>query len=114
MSQHDLLGGRTHSEEAEREKSRKSIIPFSNRDLLGIHNPTNDDVVSMMIAKYDVRMILVDSGVLLMFSFIMLLLMNLLLSHLRPISISLVSFTGDSIRVEGDITLPVIIETPPR
>lgn len=39
------------------------IIPFSNRDLVGIYNPNNDDaiIVSMMIAKDNVKKILVES-----------------------------------------------------
>lgn len=90
-----------------------NIISFSNRDLIGIRNPHNDTlVVSMIIAKYDIKRILVNSessaNVIFYDAFVR---MGLPLSQLRQVSTLLVNFSGDSVRVEGEITLLVTVGT---
>ena len=69
----------------------------------------------MTIAKHPVKRIMVDSGsstdMLFYGAFFR---MNLFFDQLRPVHTPLVGFTGDSVRVEGEITLPVTAGTPPR
>ena len=71
-------------------------------------------VVSMTIANYDVKKILVDNGsstdVLFYLVFFRMRLPN---DRLRRVSIPLVGFTGDAVIVEGEITLPLTVETKP-
>ena len=40
--------------------------------------------------------------------------MNLSHDQLKPVHTPLVGFTGDSVGVEGEITLPVTVGSPPR
>lgn len=71
--------------------------------------------MSVTIANYDVRRILVDNesftNMLFCDTFIK---MNLSLEHLRKVSTPLVNFTGNLVDVEGDITLCVTIGIEPR
>lgn len=72
-------------------------------------------MLSMTIAKHDIKRILVDSGsstnILFYNAFVQ---MVLPLSQLRQVSTSLVSFYEDLVRVENEITLLVTARTPPR
>lgn len=91
-----------------------NIISFSDRDLVGIQNLYDDAIlISMIIAKDDVKKILGNSGssidVLFYNVFIR---MGLPLSQLRWVSILLVSFSGYYVRVDGEITL--FATTPSR
>ena len=95
-------------------RSRGSnVISFSDEDLLESHISGNDSVVvSAVIANYDVKRILIDNGssteVLMYDAFVK---MNLFISRLQESPMSLAGFRGNSIGVEGEITLPVIIGT---
>lgn len=79
------------------------VIFFSCKKLVRVHNP-NDDVaiIFVMIAKYPVNRILVNSGslanILSCGAFVW---MNLSSSHLKPIIIPFVSFIIDLARIEG-------------
>jgi len=69
----------------------------------------------MTIAKHPVKWIIVDSGssndVLFYDAFSR---MNLSSAQLRPVHTPLIDFTGDSVRVKGEITLPVTAGAPPQ
>ena len=85
-------------------------ITFTKEDAQGVQFPHNDAiVVSLNIANYDVRRILVDNessaDVLFYDAFSR---MSILDGHLRPITSPLVGFTGDAILVEGMVTLTVV------
>lgn len=78
-------------------------------------NVNNDGiVVSMMIAKHLVKRIIVDSrssaDIITYDAFVW---MKLSPSTLQPVMAPLVDFIGDSVRVEGEITLPVTVGTSP-
>ena len=63
-------------------------------------------VISIKIANYDIKYYLIDneSSTDILFNDIF---FQLLTNQLKSVSISLVGFTGDSIKVEGEIVLPV-------
>lgn len=88
---------------------------FSDRDLGGVYNLHNDAVViSMIIAKYNVQRILVDSGSLTDILFYdALVQMNLSDNQLKRVSTPLVGFSRESVKVKGEITFPITIRTPP-
>ena len=91
-------------------------IAFTEEDAQGVQFPHNDViVVSMNIANYDVRRILVDNGssadILFYDAFSR---MSILDGPLRPISSPLVGFTGDAVPTEGMITLTVVAGRYPR
>ena len=91
-------------------------ITFTEVDTQGVQFPHNDAViVSLNIANYDVRRILVDNGssadILFYDAFSR---MSILDGPLRPISSPLVGFTGDAVPTEGMITLIVIAGRYPR
>lgn len=78
-------------------------------------NPYDDAVVvSAIIANYYIRRILVGNGnsinVLFYDAFVR---MNLSLERLRKVATPLVGFAGNSVGVEGDITLLVTIGIEP-
>ena len=84
-------------------------ITFTKEDAQGVQfSHDNAVVVSLNIANYDIRRILVDNGssadILFYDAFSR---MSFLDSHLMPISSPLVGFTGDAVPVEGVITLTV-------
>lgn len=85
-----------------------NVIPFSTRDLVGVHDPNNDNVImSMMIAKNNIKGILVNSRSLAdILSYDVFVWMDLPLSCLTPVLMSLVGFTRDLVRVEGEIPFP--------
>ena len=85
-------------------------IAFTEEDAQGVQFPHNDVVVvSLNIADYDVRRILVDNGssadILFYSAFSR---MAALGGHLRPMCSPLIGFTGDAIPTEGTIALTVI------
>ena len=91
-------------------------ITFTEEDAQGVQFPHNDAVVvSLNIANYDVRRMLVDNGssadILFCDAFSR---MSILDDHLRPISSPLVGFTGDAVPMEGVITLTVAAGRYPR
>lgn len=92
-----------------------NVISFFEMDLVDLQNPHDDIIIiSMTIAIHDVKRILVDSESLTdVFFYDAFTRMNLPLSQLRRVSILLVSFSGDSIKVEDEISLPVVTGTPP-
>ena len=97
-------------------KSTDDVITFSESDLQGVQTLHDDAiVVSSTIAKYDVKRILVDNGsstnVLFYAIFSR---MDLSKYRLREVSTPLIGFTGDSVQVEGEITLPTTVGTSPR
>ena len=91
------------------EEGVDSVISFFEKDLEGVDNPNNDSVIiSMTIAKHLVKRILVDSGSLIdVLGYDVFVQMNLSHESLRYVTTPLMGFTGDSVRVEGEITLPV-------
>ena len=96
-------------------KSTDDVITFSENDLQGVQTLHDDAVVvSSTIAKYDVKRILVDNGsstnVLFYAVFSH---MDLSRYRLREVSSPLIGFTGDSIQVEREITLPTTVGTSP-
>ena len=101
---------------SKRLKSIDDVITFSESDLHGVQTLHDDAVVvSSTIAKYDVKRILVDNGsstnVLFYAVFSR---MDLSKYPLREVSTPLIGFTGDSVQVEGEITLPTTVGTSPR
>ena len=96
-------------------KTIDDVITFSENDLRGVQTLHDDAVVvSSTIAKYDVKRILIDNGsstnVLFYAVFSR---MDLSKYRLREVSSSLIDFTGDSVQVEGEITLPTTIGMSP-
>ena len=98
-----------------RAKTASDVITFSESDLQGVQTPHNDAVVvSSTIAKYDVKRILVDNGSSTnVLFYVVFSRMDLSKYRLREISTPLIGFTGDSVQVEGEITLPTIVGTSP-
>lgn len=94
----------------------ENIISFSNRDLVRVHNPNNDPIiVSMIIGKYPIKRILIDSGSSIdIFFYDAFVRVNLPLNKLKPISMPLVTFNEESVEIEGEITLPIIVGTSPQ
>ena len=85
------------------------------KDLVEVHNLNNETIIIfMMIAKHPVKCILIDIGssidVLLYDAFVC---MNLSMKVLRPSSAPLVTFNGESIEVEEEVTLSVTVRTLP-
>ena len=94
----------------------KEPIAFTDEDTQGVRFSHNDMVViSLNIANYDVHRILVDNE-----SFIDVLYydaffkMSISDNHLGPMSSPLVGFTGDTVLVEGMITLAVTAGQYPK
>ena len=97
------------------ENQPQDAVAFIDEDLIGVQNANNEPiVVSMTISKHPVKRILIDSGssidVLFYDTFVR---MNLPQGELKPIMSPLVAFNGESVNVEGEITHPVIVGTPP-
>ena len=97
-------------------KEENEVIFFSSKDLVGVHNLDNEPiVVSMTIAKHPIKHILVDTrrstDVLLYDVFVC---MSLSMEMLRPRSTPLVTFNGESVEIEGEVTLSITIETLPQ
>ena len=98
-----------------RSKTASDVITFSESDLRGVQTPHDDAVVvSSTITKYDVKRILVDNGssVNVLF-YAVFSRMDLSKYRLREVSSPLIGSTGDSVQVEGEITLPTTVGTSP-
>src|SRR5262249_37786593 len=94
----------------------KEPIIFSDEDLEGVRHPHDDSlIISASIDDFDVHRLLVDNGsgpdILYFDCFTK---MGLSVGQLRRINYPLYGFTGDSLNVEGSITLPATFGTPPR
>lgn len=90
-------------------------VTFSNEDIKEVQTPYNDAVVvSIMVAKHDIKRILVDNE-----SFANILIydafrrMKLILEKLKVYT-SLTGFSGNSVIIEGEILLLVTASQPPR
>ena len=96
-------------------KSTDDAITFSENDLQGVQTSHDDAVVvSSTIAKYDVKRILVDNGSSTNILFYAIFFrMDLSKYPLREVSTPLIGFMGDSVQVEGEITLLTIVGTSP-
>ena len=108
--------GTTAKGESTKRPRQDDVIIFTDEDARGIQTLHDDTVVvSTMIVNYDVKRILVDNGssVNVLF-YAVFSRMDLTNYRLREISTPLVSFTSDSVQVEGEITLPMTIGTSPR
>lgn len=93
----------------------ENIIFFSDKDLVRVYNPNNDPIiVSLMIAKHPIKRIIVDSkslaNILFYKAFVQ---MNFPPNQLKPVSVPLVAFNGESIRFEREITFPIMVRTLP-
>ena len=85
------------------------LIVFSDEDFRGAHHPHDDAfVVSMTIANYNVRRILMDNGssadILYWDAFKQ---MGIAKEKLDPAPTPLLGFAGESVLPEGSVTLPV-------
>ena len=91
-------------------------IVFAEADLQGVQTLHNDVVVvPMTIANYDVKWCLVDneSSTDVIF-YDCLSQMRLSSNLIKPVNIPWVAFTGDSIKIEGEIELFVTVGQPFR
>ena len=103
-------------EESVKKRWFDNVIIFLEDDVRRIQTLHDDAVVvSTMIVNYDVKKILVDNenstDILFYLTFSW---MWLPTDRFRRVSTSLVSFTGDAVTVEGEITLSLIAEIDPQ
>ena len=101
--------------ESTKRPHQDNIIIFIDEDARGIQTLHDDVVVvSTIIANYDVKRILVDNGSSVNVLFYTVLShMDLSKYRLRGVSSPLIGFTGDSVQVEGEITLSTTVGTSP-
>ncbi|XP_038973463.1 uncharacterized protein LOC120105243 [Phoenix dactylifera] len=98
-----------------RPRTSEAIL-LSDKDLERVETPHDDAVViSIIVNKFDVKRILVDNGssanILYYGAFHK---MGMTESQLRRMNAPLVGFTGDSVPVEGEISLLVTVGLAPR
>ncbi|KAK6153353.1 hypothetical protein DH2020_012992 [Rehmannia glutinosa] len=91
-------------------------ITFTDEDLEGIFTPRDDPmVVSLTIANYEVKRVLVDNGssadILFYDAFEK---MRIGRELLKPMKTPLVGFTGEAVEPEGIITLPLTVGDRPQ
>ncbi|XP_077250975.1 uncharacterized protein LOC143890252 [Tasmannia lanceolata] len=91
-------------------------ISFSEADLDGLILPHDDAlVVTMLVANWEMKKILVDNGssadILYYHAFEQ---MMIGADRLKPANSDLFGFSGEVVKVEGQIELPVLIGEPPR
>ena len=96
-------------------KEKNEVISFLDKDSVKVHNLNNEPIIiSMMIAKHPIKYIFVDiessTDVLRYNAFVR---MSLSMEILRPSLALLVTFNGESVEVDGEVTLPITIETLP-
>ncbi|XP_059629950.1 uncharacterized protein LOC132272898 [Cornus florida] len=94
----------------------ESVITFSEEDDKGIHQPHDDPlVVSMVVANFTVRRILIDNGssadILFLRAYEKL---KIGREKLRPMKSPLVGFSGDKVYPLGAVTLPVTAGANPK
>ncbi|XP_059627609.1 uncharacterized protein LOC132270446 [Cornus florida] len=92
------------------------VITFSEEDDKGIHQPHDDPlVVSMVVANFTVRRILIDNGssadILFLRAYEKL---KIGREKLRPMKSPLVGFSGDKVYPLGAVTLPVTVGANPK
>ncbi|XP_059639467.1 uncharacterized protein LOC132281816 [Cornus florida] len=92
------------------------VITFSEEDDKGIHQPHDDPlVVSMVVANFTVRRILIDNGssadILFLRAYEKL---KIGREKLRPMKSPLVGFSGDKVYPLGAVTLPVTAGANPK
>ncbi|XP_059636182.1 uncharacterized protein LOC132278409 [Cornus florida] len=92
------------------------VIIFSDEDIKDVQQPHDDPlVVTMMIANYTTRQILVDNGssayIIFLDAFSK---MNIGKEKLIPARSPLVGFTGDKVYPLGAVILPVTVGTSPK
>ncbi|XP_038982240.1 uncharacterized protein LOC120110758 [Phoenix dactylifera] len=92
------------------------VISFSNEDLKGVETPHDDAVViSMVVNKFDVKCVLLDNGssanILYFDAYSR---MGMTEKQLRRMNTPLVGFTGDSVPVEDEVDLLVMVGLAPR
>ena len=105
------LWGADNFENTPKWQQTNNDIIFTAEDVQGVQTPHDDAiVVSMAIANYHVKQCLIDNGcsidVIFYDCFSR---MKLCTNLLKSVSIPLVEFTNDSIKVENEIELPVTI-----
>ena len=92
-----------------------NIVSFSDNDVKEVQTPHNDAIiVSMTIAKYDVKKILIDnksSADILFYDTFQKINM---LGRLKQVGTQLIEFFGDSVAVEREVTLPVTTRNDPQ
>ncbi|XP_057976097.1 uncharacterized protein LOC131163521 [Malania oleifera] len=95
---------------------RDDIITFDNGDEEGVQQPHDDALVlSLLMANYMVRRILIDNGSSTNIMFRLVLVgMKIGKERLKPVSTPLVGFGRDTVHPLGTITLPVTIGTTPQ
>ena len=94
----------------------EKTITFSDKDLVGVQAPHDDPLVlTLMVANYQVRRVLVDSGssadILFTPAYDSL---HLDRERLQPVRTPLVGFSGERVQPLGSIVLPVTAGTAPR
>ena len=94
----------------------KQAITFMNADAKRVHHPYNNAIViTLLIADYTTRRVLVDNGsstdILYYLGFQQ---MRLRRDQLRPINSPLVGFGELKVQPVGIVTLPVVIGTYPQ
>ncbi|XP_057982208.1 uncharacterized protein LOC131167418 [Malania oleifera] len=100
--------------EASSKQNRKDdVIIFDSRDEEGVQQPHDDALVlSLLVANYMVRRILIDNGSSSNIMFWSVLVgMKIGKERLKQVSTPLVGFGGDTVHPLGTITLPVTIGT---
>ncbi|XP_059663839.1 uncharacterized protein LOC132309562 [Cornus florida] len=95
---------------------KEPVITFSEEDDKGIHQPHDDPlVVSMVVANFTVRRILIDNGssanILFLRAYEKL---KIGREKLRPMKSPLVGFSGDKVYPLGVVTLPVTAGANPK
>lgn len=108
---------RQHAEEdlpRKRKASLNNMITFSDQDLEGIHTPHDDAlVITADVNNHTITRMMVDSGsavdVLFYSAFEK---MGISAKELRPVS-ELFGFTGNPVKPEGVIVLPMTVGDPP-
>ena len=94
----------------------EQAITFMNADAKRVHHPYNNAIViTLLIADYTTRMVLVDNGsstdILYYLGFQQ---MGLRRDQLHPINSPLVGFGELKVQPVGTVTLPVVIGTYPQ
>ena len=92
------------------------VISFSDKDMEGIQHPHDDPLVlTIIVANFQVRRILVDNGSSADILFVEVYdKLNLGRERLQPIRSPLIGFLGEKVYPLGSITLPVIVGIAPR
>ncbi|XP_057949885.1 uncharacterized protein LOC131144936 [Malania oleifera] len=95
---------------------RDDVITFDSGDEEGVQQPHDDALVlSLLVANYMVRRILIDNGSSANIMFWSVLVgMKIGKERLKPVSTPLVGFGGNTVHPLGTITLPVTIGTTPQ